>query len=306
MDSISEIPAKTFLAGEYLALQKKEGLIVLTKPGFKIQFESPVENSFRTSFKPFRTSHKPLEIFHPDSPAGLFYKDHSDFFNNYKIQFSDPFKQIKKAGVGASTAQFLSLYRIKNPRFTDADLISTYLNYFSESLRPSGLDLLAQNHQNLVLIEGLRVHEFQWPFKDISFLIFFTGVKLNTHEHLSNLKNFQTLVLEKAFLKIKEGLNKVQSSLFVEGLQVYHQELDRQGFLASHTQDLLAQIQDLKELKSENNILASKGCGAMGSDTFVLIVPSQERDRCRDLILEKLFKGDSSYFLAHEGDIYVR
>ncbi|HPI40633.1 MAG TPA: hypothetical protein PLJ21_07495 [Pseudobdellovibrionaceae bacterium] len=286
---INFLPAKTFLAGEYLALEKREGLVLLTNPCFQMEYKSGQH----------------LNI-HPESPAGRYYEDHLSYFKNYNIEFKDPFLKHKKAGVGASTAQFLGLYSFKNPVFTDSDLLSTYLKYFTGSVRPSGVDILAQNHQNISSIEGGHVQEVLWPFKDLSFLIFFTGVKLNTHEHLESLKNLETSHFSTALSKIKKGLFEGQTENFLQGLNDYDQELRRQSFLAPSTKDILNRIHQIDEIQSQKIILASKGCGAMGSDSFILIVPRKFRDFTKERVLKNIFQGDEAYFLAHEEHLYQK
>lgn len=287
-----QIPAKTFIVGEYLALQTRQGLVLSTLPGFEMRFEQ----------KPNWNPNQPLP-FHPESPAGLYFEKNKSQLSGYEISFYDPFLKNKKAGVGASTAQFLALYKVVNQNFTDGDLLSEYLNLFPLNNKPSGLDLVAQNHEGLSLIEKGNVEKLEWVFNDLSLLIFFTGHKVATHEHIAKLNEIKIDVFSEAYHKVKESFKAQESQKFIEGIQQYESELKVQGLMAQRTQELINAIKNHPEINLNREILATKGCGALGADTFLLVVDRGAKDKIKSTIIRDIFLGDESYFLSDEGSL---
>src|SRR4051812_39210067 len=83
-----QIPAKTFLIGEYAALVGHSAILLTTTPCFELSLE-PSEKNF----------------IHPESPAGLWLKKQEA---NIKLTWKDPYQG--QGGLGASSAQFLSCY----------------------------------------------------------------------------------------------------------------------------------------------------------------------------------------------------
>ena len=73
-----QIPSKTFILGEYAVLEGAPCLGAATTPCFEMIFAPSAEKQSAVSG------------FHPESPAGKFFRDHQDIFDSTKIQFMDP------------------------------------------------------------------------------------------------------------------------------------------------------------------------------------------------------------------------
>jgi hypothetical protein len=137
--SVLNIPSKTFLLGEYVALNGGPCLILTTPPYFQIAFQ---QKTFQKS------PPSPLSPFSPYSPAGKWIEKHRDFFKHYHIDFSDPHEG--KGGFGASSAQFIGVYQaiypIEKTREYIENLLEAYWETFPKDTQvlPSGADIVAQ------------------------------------------------------------------------------------------------------------------------------------------------------------------
>ena len=58
----------------------------------------------------------------------------------------------------------------------------------------------------------------------------------------------------------------VDSQALIDAVNAYHQELNQMKWVAAHT------LQAIDFFKNQPDILAIKGCGAMGADVLLLIV----------------------------------
>lgn len=260
MQTSLSVPSKTFLLGEYLALHGGPSLVITHFPRFELAItQANVPTVFGIS---------------PDSPAGKYITDHQDDFARLALTFQDPHQG--KGGFGASTAQFLLTYAFIN-RFSlplagegwGEGLLRTYLSYAwnGVGLKPSGADLMAQATGKITLFarEPWRLEAYDWPFKEMGFLLIKTRHKLATHQHLAALPAFKS---EKLYACMQTALQHFFAS-------------DEQGFANSvnHYAELLAQAdlvsQDtlllMAELKKIPGVLAAKGCGALGADTILIL-----------------------------------
>lgn len=252
------IPAKTFLLGEYAALEAKSALILTTKPCFEITLCKGAGSN----------------PFHPASPASRLWMHH--IIENYHVQWQDPYKGL--GGLGASSAEFLgvflSVYAIEGkPTDVESMLQAYYQHAWSKvGVRPSGYDVIAQMHSGCVYINRHRelIKQYPWPFLDLDFILLHTGKKLATHTHLES----STFVpnLDELSDLAEEGLSAFEnnnSEALISATNAYHEALKARKLVAPHTLDL---IQDLKK---HPEILAMKGCGAMGADVVLLLIRPQ-------------------------------
>lgn len=166
-----QVPGKTFLFGEYLALFGGSSLLVSTEPGFQCFFlpkkvtESVALDYLVKKYKVDRETYDP-EFYKSPSPAGKYYQKNADKFQDWEVYFFDGYH--KKGGFGGSTAQFLALYHFVNlvensfEEFSEIDLDALLIQYWlcqedAEKkihralkdhdqlyLLPSGNDLIAQ------------------------------------------------------------------------------------------------------------------------------------------------------------------
>lgn len=262
MALVFSIPGKTFLAGEYLALQGGPTLVFLSYPLFEMEVTKGTGQ---------------LLGIHPDSPAGLLISKHTEYFRHFDLRFQDAY--AGRGGFGASTAQFLAVYALwlyKEAHHQDMEklldfkhLLETYYEcaWNGQGQRPSGADLVGQLKGALTFFEKRQglISVKSWPFADLEFSIVHTGHKVATHEHLKKLPTFDATNLEKSFAVIKDAFEKQDSDFFVEGVRSYQSALQGLGFTCPETLALLEKINNI------SGVLAAKGCGALGADVVLVI-----------------------------------
>ncbi|KGP62580.1 hypothetical protein EP47_08830 [Legionella norrlandica] len=275
------IPAKTFLLGEYAALTGASAIILTTKPCFTLTV----------------TEREKLEGIHPESPAGLWWQKNP--FHSFGLSWHDPYQG--KGGLGASSAQFLACY------FATCSLlkVTPQLNHMIEAyyesswsgsgLKPSGYDVIAQSQQGCVYINRQKnqIKSFRWPFKELSFLIIHTGAKIATHHHLKEATlpsqiNHLSALVDKA----KDAFDSLNSDGLVQSINQYHQMLSTLNLVSQHS---LALIQSIK---SYPEVLAIKGCGALGADTLLILCARHDLSTLKDKI-----HAQNGLILATEDDL---
>ncbi|MBA3537418.1 MAG: hypothetical protein H0T84_12555 [Tatlockia sp.] len=252
-----QIPAKTFLLGEYAAIAGASAIILTTIPCFELAF----------------TEDDKMHGIHPDSPAGQWWAHHR--ISSQGLSWRDPYQGI--GGLGASSAQFLGAY-LASCKLLHLDpnqkaLLDAYYqcSWRGEGLKPSGYDVLAQSQNQCVYInhEQKIIKAYEWPFKDISFLLLHSGQKLATHYHLQNMRLPNSINQLSATVELAhQAFEQADSEKLVEAVSCYEQQLASLGLVASHSQE------HVRIFNSQPEVLAAKGCGALGADVLLLIVPS--------------------------------
>lgn len=258
------IPAKTFLLGEYAALDERGAILLTTKPVFELSL-SPEPG---------------LHGIHPDSPAGQWWSTHGP--THIGLSWQDPFNGL--GGMGASSAQFVGVFRAitdlnaknaipleKTISFSNFhQLLTAYWQcaWQGQGLRPSGYDVIAQSLSACVFINRRQqqVNVLPWAFTDIGFVIAHTGKKLATHHHLQQTAPLDNVaLLEELVHCAHNALVTTNSAAMIESINQYHQALMTMQRVDPHTQSLI------NTLKNVPAIMAIKGCGAMGADVLVCI-----------------------------------
>jgi len=272
--TIWQIPGKTFLLGEYAALQGESALILTTKPCFELDCTKADKHPF-----------------HQDSPAGRLLQNR-DFCGTWK----DPYFSL--GGLGASSAEFLACYLALHDTCDVTHLLKTYQEHTTSKtgLKPSGYDVLAQSRRGCVFINKNRqeIQEYTWPFADLAFLLIHTGKKLATHTYLqTNTAPGNTRQLSNLALQGKMAFEQMDADLLIQAVRGTYQELLKNNLVAAHTQTLIAR------LETHLPILAIKGCGAMGADTVVMLVDSDKLVAVKEYLV-----GEQQVVLADTGDIY--
>lgn len=251
------IPAKTFLLGEYAAVVGASAIILTTAPCFELAL----------------TDDHSMQGIHPDSPAGQWWAHHR--ISSQGVSWHDPYKG--KGGLGASSAQFLGVYlascRLLHVEPSPKALLDAYYQcaWRGEGLRPSGYDLLAQSQNRCVYInrEQQVLKSYEWPFKDISFLLLHSGQKLATHYHLRNMSLPPAINQLAATVELAQAaFEQVNSAELVKAINTYQQQLSNFHLVAPHS------LEHIQIFNSQPDVLAAKGCGALGADVLLLIVPS--------------------------------
>jgi len=284
-----QIPGKTFCFGEYAALVGGTAMLITTQPGFDVEFEA---------------TNEPQECpFHPQSPAGLYYKNNQAFYSSWKVNFKDNYKG--RGGFGASTAQFIGLSFFK--RQTEAPETAISQNSFfksiwqdyqnvnrelnptiSEEQLPSGYDLWSQLIGAVSTLKRISTNNdvqfnFQrmaWPFMDLEFLIVPTGFKVATHEHLGKLNTESLKGLSQLSDKMMVSLQARDHTGFLEELKTWNKRLMSLDLVHPNTLEIL------NSLNTHPEIAFAKGCGALGADILFIAFMRGEHARVRLILSE--------------------
>jgi mevalonate kinase len=263
------IPAKTFFLGEYAAIAGLPALLLTTTPCFEVTL----------------TKKSGLDGIHPDSPAGRWWQQQA--FEDVGLHWYDPYHGL--GGMGASSAQYLGAYYAseyvkKNPVIhEEAFKHFTQLTSLASGARPSGYDVMAQSLQGCVYLDKAsgKSQTYAWPFDDIGFILLHTGKKLATHEHLQTITDLGCLdALASIVNSAKCAFDTSDSTRVVKAVTAYHERLLQMNLVAPHSLSLINQ------LKTHPDVLAIKGCGAMGADVLLLLVPSAQLGACAKDISE--------------------
>ena len=260
------VPSKTFLLGEYVALKGGPVLVLTTEKYFKLLVTLNREQKID------------VQGIHMKSPAGKLIKSKVDFYKHYAIKFIDPYPNL--GGFGASTAQFIMVMALKkhisSQSIQDVEFLEEY-NKFAwdgEGIPPSGADLVSQLHGKICFFHKVKkeVKTFVWPFSDVEYGLIHTGSKLVTYTYLKKLSDFNELALAPIVQAALVSLNDANSKSFIECIKNYADVLQAQDLVAEKTQEIL------KLLAENPDILACKGCGALGADVILILFKSSKKN----------------------------
>lgn len=249
------IPAKTFFLGEYVAMTGGSAILLTTTPCFEVTL----------------TDEPTLQGIHPESPAGRLWNSFG--IVNKGLSLQDPYQG--RGGLGASTAQFIGAYlagcHLQKRSVSQDDMLHRYLHFAcsGSGMQPSGYDLLAQSLAKCVFINRKNeICQMQaWPFNDLSFVLLHTGQKLATHEHLQSLRLPEQIDSLAAIVDVAQtAFDSGCSRLVIDAVIAYHQQLLKSTLVASHSHRLI------QALQTNADVLAVKGCGAMGADVLLVLV----------------------------------
>lgn len=254
-------------------------------------------------------------FFHALSPAGLFIRQKGIQLKNF--HWTDPYN--KKGGFGRSTAEFLSVYLAHHYALQGkagsvlTDLTHEGLSFFRKlrkdyrdlhrnkhnnnlsnklsnegvgeqpSQCPSGADLVAQWMGGMSWVDPNRddYQVLSWPWREYTFLIFHTGQKLATHDHLNSLEGGEWGPLEPTARSCFSDFLKKDFSSFAAGLNRYSDQLAAQQLAAPQVRQAVLQ------LRKDPRVRAAKGCGAMGVDTVLVLAKTVDQDAVRHLGRER-------------------
>ena len=229
-----QIPAKTFLLGEYAALAEGSAIILTTSPYFELSLS---------------TTNQGLSGIHPESPAGIWWQQQNI---NKGLSFYDPYSS--RGGLGASSAQFLGTYlaccQLNNKLPDLQEMLAAYYHcsWSGVGLKPSGYDAIAQSQKGCVYInkQSNTIKSYQWPFTDLSLLLIHSGVKLATHQHLQATTlptsiNQLSAIVEQA----KQAFEQVNGEQLIKAINDYHQEINDLNRVAQHSLDIYQTIKSI-------------------------------------------------------------
>lgn len=288
LDIAFEIPSKTFVVGEYLAIDGTASMIMATDPSFYI-----------------KTIEDKTFGFHPDSPAGQLRTELDQ--KDVGFSFFDPHEG--RGGFGKSTAEYLSVYlydRFRNSdetNFSDSilsnleEFVQQYQACSGKDYKPSGADLVAQVCGGLCWYDGMNFNaeKLAWPFRGYEIFVFHTGKKLATHEHLKDLKNKNLRSLIPILLAARTSIDQGNLKVFCESLNYYYDVLGELGLSDPTVQESVYQLRENEE------VLAAKGCGAMGMDTVIVLGQVTDAQKIKDLCQGQDFQFITSLGQSHSG-----
>jgi mevalonate kinase len=270
-------PSKTFLLGEYVALDGGPSILLTTVPRFQLKIHERKKSrlAFKFAAKPFAKVVKPT--FAPQSPAGRFLSRQSAALSGRgelpKFEFNDP--HHGKGGLGASSAQFALVYawanRIENASAVHwALLLEEYraCAWSGEGTPPSGADVVAQLMGGICWFDGraLKTERLEWKFPTLSFTLLRTGTKLATHEHLKKTQAIPFEILRECVALGKTAFLENDEAKLVVAVERYAGVLAEAGLTASATLGLLRALRT-----QASGVRAVKGCGAMGADVIAVL-----------------------------------
>jgi mevalonate kinase len=184
-------------------------------------------------------------------------------------QFIDPYLGL--GGFGASSAKFVLAEKAKG----HDDPWGIWRSYRESGLLGSGADVVAQIVGGIVFFHANKniIEKLSWPFNDLAVALIHTGKKLLTHDHLANLtlQNSAIIALDQFVIAAYQAIKTGNHSHLLQSINHYADKLLDLGFVAEHTQQLL------QTLQAREDVLACKGCGAMGSDVVLAIIPTQQQ-----------------------------
>ncbi len=263
------IPGKTFLVGEYLALDGGPSIVLNTGPCFEFTWER--ENSGSPS-KDSSYIHHP---FHEASPAGRWLNSIETPFagSDYSIQFKDPYKG--KGGLGSSTAEFAGAWFFKrwltrkaewstevpvvgsledhresvapnwnSERFGSHRFRDLLDDYWATKALGSGADLVSQVTGGVAVWDG-RVDEmrrYAWPFPDLALSLYMTGKKMATHTHLAGVPSLDESAIEEMRLWVDDATQSfalADADRLIASVRGFGKVLESRGRVAEHKSALL-------------------------------------------------------------------
>ncbi len=292
-DYAFEIPSKTFIIGEYLAINGTASLVLATEPSFYIKAIEDTRYGY-----------------HKQSPAGHLMNELK--FKNLGFSIFDPHQG--RGGFGRSTAEYLSVVmseHILNGEVTDfsdfclshlEDFVGRYQKNCGKDYKPSGADLVAQVCGGLCWYDGMNftADKLAWPFLGYDIFIFHTGKKLPTHEHLKDLKKTNLRSLIPLLIAARSAFDHKNLKVFCQALNEYYATL---GELGLSDQSVKKSIDALKRYPQ---VLAAKGCGAMGIDTVIVVAEKSDMSFIKEICSDQDFQYISSLSNAHPGASFRR
>lgn len=248
-------PGKTFLIGEYLAIEGGPSLVACTGPRFQLATEGGERSPF-----------------HALSPAGRL----TQKMATSHWVFFDPHEG--RGGLGASSAQFLTAWVARHEavpaRWDWRSLIAEYRDvaWDGRGQPPSGADVVAQACGRITFYDGrdFLAEALDWTFSEVGFTLVRTGQKLATHEHLRTAISFDVLSLRSWAEQAVAALREAQTERFVHAIETYGGLLRSAGLLCETSIEILNTTREFARAQ-RLDLRAAKGCGAMGADIVLLV-----------------------------------
>jgi mevalonate kinase len=269
--------SKTFLIGEYSAIFGGSAILLITDPQFSLEI---IPNGITQLIGAGK-----------NLPVIKFYHQYREVFEGLSITFTNSFR--KYGGFGTSSAQFSLLYKLflrrTNNKFNILDFLEEYRQLYYENriahqIQPSGADCLAQycNHHIYFDSTSNYLEPIECNFSDIGMVIFKTGFKIFTHEHLRNIANETIADSAKRQLRqiVSDALDcfkKGSGEMLAHCINEFFSFLNEMGFVDARSLDLAKKIMQI------DGVIAAKGCGSMCLDT-ILVIYRKNHSECLRVI----------------------
>jgi mevalonate kinase len=264
------VPSKSFIVGEYAALQGGPALLLNSTPRFALVVSEASSGSYLHSQAP-----KVMEELLPRLSL-----------TKYRMEFFDPHKG--RGGFGASGAEILLLVALRRVLAKLALEPFAILEEVEEIKRElgwtlgSGYDVLSQTTGLVSSIEktSKKIESKDWPFPNLGWVLLRGPEKVATHSHLADVKIANSHELEKAAGFAVEAFRKKDEMEFLQGIANFYKELRSQELVHKNVLTIVDELIDV------DGVLAAKGCGALGAD-MILVIYQKESENS---VLTKLSK----------------
>lgn len=254
------IPAKTFLVGEYSVLLGGAALGLATSPCFEVEYG---DSEF-------------CEL-HPDSAAARYLKQMD---KKPKFKITDPYI----GGFGRSTAEYLAAITLDDEQTSSKfhDIFKKYKTFHSGS----GVDLAFQYFGMVCLADPIIsfYQTFSWHFDHLDFFTISTGLKIKTHEHLANLDLAKLADLPKMSNKIVQSYVENREELFLSLMKDWCEKLKQYGLTHENSLKMKYKLESFEPIK------LVKPCGALGADVLLVFFDKDEKKIVQNYLLENNYK----------------
>ncbi len=228
-------PSKTFIVGEYLALYGGPAILLNTTPRFTLRADK----------------------------------------NTGEFKFVDP--HGGRGGFGASGAE--SLLKIALKSVIEKKNADALLNAFgllkdveSDQIQKgwklgSGYDVLSMVAGQLAIVDKTkeRLGSNPWPFAKLGWALVRGPQKIETHDQHPDLNPEIVTHLNDISVATLGALVGKDEKFFIEGVRKYRDVLTE---LKLASPPVISRVRELERIEG---VLLAKGCGAMGSDTQLIL-----------------------------------
>lgn len=210
--------------------------------------------------------------------------------------FRDPYKTL--IGVGSSSAQFILSVAVSKKGYakkTPEKFLKLYWKSHlshggARSICPSGVDVVAQVVGGPVLVRNKPFSARKLPFfKGARFILAFTGKKIRTHEHLSELvtrgfpMHFKDSLrnLRRCTLDVVSAWLSMDAQNLGDRLNQYQKLL----FDASLCPE--KHFKKIQEIQGWSGVFGAKGSGAQGGDCVILLIDHKKEAALKQKLREQ-------------------
>ena len=261
-------PAKTFILGEYAALDGGPAIVLNTAPRFTCRIR---KNSKAGKLK-----------LAENSPAGQWIRKNPNDFQTVQIDWFDTYNN--KGGLGFSSAQFNILYAYSFilregsiDQIQPHEIWRSYRSLQFEGFVPSGADVITQWVGGVCIFEQdpLSVETLTSSLPDLYCSVLRTGEYFETHKYLRNFKLSDVSDLKKISQQGVQAIKQRDEIAFIEADNDYRKGLQAKNYVTPKSQEILDKLKRIKTIK------ACKGCGAMGAETLIVFYKKKDEEEVK-------------------------